>query len=179
MSEMPRDETSQGAPQGEPQPSEDELRAAYEAELKRISSAEMVIQTAVSLLNLGGRRLGLGPAGAEERDLEQVRDAIDGVRGLMPVLERRMPGELAPLRDALAQLQMAFAREAGAKAGEPQGAEPAESQEAKSGPQPPGPQPSGPAGPGSTGTVAPEPGAPQQDKPGPAEASGRLWVPGR
>ena len=30
----------------------------------------------------------------------------------MPILERRMPGELAPLRDAIAQLQVAYAREA-------------------------------------------------------------------
>ncbi len=123
-------------------PSEEEMRAAYEAELKRITSAEMVIQTVVSLLNLGGRRLGLGQEGAEERDLEQVRDAIDAVRGLMPVLERRLPGELGPLRDALAQLQMAFAREANAK-------------------------------------PAQEPQEPQTDRPGPAQASGRLWVPGQ
>ncbi len=33
------------------------MRAAYEAELNRISSAEMIIQTAVSLINIAGRRL--------------------------------------------------------------------------------------------------------------------------
>ncbi|MGH2912261.1 MAG: hypothetical protein ACRDJ3_07270, partial [Solirubrobacteraceae bacterium] len=106
------------------QPSDEEMRAAYEAELNRITSTEMILQTAVSLLNIGGRRLGLArpsepgspaagsdsPAGGD-RDLEQVRDAIDAVRALMPILERRMARELSPLRDAVSQLQMAYARE--------------------------------------------------------------------
>ena len=104
--------------------SEEELRAAYEEELSRITSSEVMLQAAVSLLNLGGWRLG-PPAGAVagehgepaagQRDLEQVRDAIDGVRALL-------------------------------------------------------------------GVAAPESEAPAQQsshRPGPAEASGKLWVPGR
>ena len=62
------------------QPSEQELRAAYEAELSRITSADMMLQAAVSLLNIGSYRLaGPPPAGegasqaASGRDLEQVR----------------------------------------------------------------------------------------------------------
>ena len=154
------------------QPSEEELRAAYEAELSRITAADMMLQTAVSLLNIGGRRLGLiggreraesdsAPAGAgappgAERDLEQVRDAIDGVRALLGILERTMAHELRPLRDALSQLQIAYARETQASAGAEKGEERAE------------PAP-------SEGEPTPErrPGAP-----GPAQASGRLWVPG-
>ncbi|MGH2854472.1 MAG: hypothetical protein ACRDLF_09835, partial [Solirubrobacteraceae bacterium] len=108
----------EGDPSTEP-PGEEELRAAYEAELSRITSADMVLQATVSLLNIGARRLGLvgGPEGtgtqqSPERDLEQVRDAIDAVRGLMGVIERRAPQEARPLRDALSQLQMAYAREA-------------------------------------------------------------------
>ena len=146
--------------EGQPgQPSEDELRAAYEAELSRITSADMILQSAVSLLNLGGRRLGLAPGSESERDLEQVRDAVDGVRALLEILERSTPAqELRPLRDALSQLQMAYAREAQAGSG----AEPDAS-------QPPA-------------AAAPEPGEPPAEgKPGagPAESSGRLWVPGR
>ena len=82
----------------------------------------MMLQAAVSLLNIGGDRLAPTPAqparaeqaaaGGAERDLEQVRDAIDGVRALLEILERRIPSELRPLRDALSQLQMAYAREA-------------------------------------------------------------------
>ena len=146
------------------EPSEEELRAAYEAELNRITSSELMLQSVVSLLNLGGRRLGPPPgtAGGQEgqsagvRDLEQVRDAIDGVRALLGVLERTLSKELGPLRDALAQLQLAYAREAQTTADT--GAAPQR-------------QPQGDSG----------PGAEQQPSsgPGPAEASGRLWVPGR
>ena len=101
------------------QPSEEELRAAYEEQLRRITTADLIVQTAVSLLNLGARRLARRSSrrGAEagERDLEQVRDAIDGARGAAAdPRAQRCPQELAPLRDALSQLQMAYAREAGA-----------------------------------------------------------------
>lgn len=167
-------ETTQQSP-----PSEEELRAAYEAELNRITSAEMVIQTVVSLLNIGGRRLGLAPGSEAERDLEQVRDAIDGVRGLLPILERRMPAELRPLRDALAQLQMAYAREvAAAPPGQGSGA-PAQGPGVPQPGQAGGPSPGG-ASQAPTDTPAEQgPAADAPKAPGPAESSGRLWVPGR
>jgi hypothetical protein len=155
------------------QPSEDEMRAAYEAELNRISSADMILQTAVSLINIGGRRLGLtAPGGAPgdsnppgpERDLEQVRDAIDGASALLPILERRMSSrELGPLRDAVSQLQMAYAREAQSAA---------KSTSAT---------PRAPAA-GQTEPAEKKDVPAQEDSsaaPGPAQASGRLWVPGR
>jgi hypothetical protein len=73
---------------------------------------DVLVQTAVTLINLGGRRLGLpGPEGPppEGQDLAQAQKAIDAVRALLPLL----PAEpQAPIRDALSQLQMAFAREA-------------------------------------------------------------------
>ena len=50
-------------PQGPP-PTEDELRAAYEAELKQLRVEDVVVQTIVSLLNLGGRKAGLAPGTA-------------------------------------------------------------------------------------------------------------------
>jgi len=164
-------------------PSEEELRAAYEAELSRITSAEMMLQAAVSLLNVGALRLGMAGAspGAEtsagaagQRDLEQVRDAIDGVRALLGVLERRAPAQLGPLRDALSQLQIAYAREAQASTrrggDETAGDEPAAAEAATTG-----------AG-GQAGGAARERPSDAQDarrRPGPAEASGRLWTPGR
>jgi hypothetical protein len=148
------------------QPSEEELRAAYEAELSRITSVDMILQAAVSLLNLGGRRLGLVPGSEAERDLEQVRDAVDGVRALLVILERRAPSqELRPLRDALSQLQMAYAREAQAGGeGDPSAQ-----------PQQPGEKQNGPA----TETKSDTSGAEGKPGAGPAESSGRLWVPGR
>jgi hypothetical protein len=94
------------------QPSDEELRAALEEQMKRITVDDVLVQTAVTLINLGGRRLGLpGPEGPppEGRDLAQAQQAIDGVRALLPLL----PSEPQPaVRDALSQLQMAFAREA-------------------------------------------------------------------
>ena len=165
----------QGAVAGDQQgqPSEDELRAAYEAEISRVTSTDMILQAVVSLLNIGGHRLGFssepGQAASESsRDLEQVRDAIDGVRALMPILERRGGAgspDLRPLRDALSQLQMAYARDAGANA--PQAERPGAADRT-------GAQPAPAAKP-----AAPAPQGKPEDGPGPAQSSGRLWVPGR
>jgi hypothetical protein len=166
-----------GAP-GSGQPSEEELRAAYEAELSRITSTDMIAQAVVSLLNIGARRLGpatdpQAPEGASAapgaagsgRDLDQVRDAIDAVRALLEILERSIPAqELRSLREALSQLQMAYAREVQA-AGPPAGTAPGD---AGAGDQ-------GPAGAGEDAPAAGE-GSPGE---GPAVSSGRLWVPGR
>jgi len=144
-----------------PEPTEEELRAAYEEELARVSSADMILQAAASLLNIGGLRLGLVPDVKVERDLEQVRDAIDGVRALLPILERRDVAQLRSLRDALSQLQMAYTRELQNEAPAP---------EAKAEGEPAVQKPHA-----EQKTHAEQkPGGP-----GPAESSGRLWVPGR
>ena len=186
-----------------PQPSEEELRAAYEAELARITSTDMILQAAVSLLNVGSYRLMPPAAGAQAgaqprghagapagagRDLEQVRDAIDGVRALLEILERRVPSEVRPLRDALSQLQMAYAREVQAGGAQPaaQSGDETGQGEAQGPPAGAGPGSSGGA-PGAPGSPAPgqdpgqgQPGGEQgKPGPGPAESSGRLWVPGR
>jgi hypothetical protein len=179
------------------QPSEEELRAAYEAELARITSTDMILQAAVSLLNVGSYRLMPAPAGAQAgappgsgRDLEQVRDAIDGVRALLEILERRVPSEVRPLRDALSQLQMAYAREvqaSGASGAEaaPSGAEPGQgggqAPPAGGAPGSSGGAPGAPGGPtpGQGPGQGPAPGDQGEPGPGPAESSGRLWVPGR
>ncbi len=169
-------------------PSEEELRAAYEAELSRVKVTDLVAQSTVTLLNVAARRLGppAAPGGAAAdaeggaaaagggRDLEQVRDAIDAARALLEILERRIPREARPLRDALSQLQMAYAAEVRASAAEaPAGGE-----------APAAKEPEAPAdSPGAEGAV-PKPadtGEPDEDerRPGPAESSGRLWVPGQ
>jgi hypothetical protein len=136
------------------QPSEEELRAAYEAELKRITADDVVLQTIVSLLNLGGRRIGLAPGTEEERDLEQVRTCIDSARALLAIVEPRHGAELGPIKDALSQLQMAWVQAGGQGPGQPAG------EQAEGG--------------------APEPpkGEPEEGR-GPAQSSGRLWVPGQ
>jgi len=94
-----------------PEPTEEELQAAWEEQLKQITVTDILVQTAVSLVNLAGRRLGLGPDGETERDLEEVRNGIDGVRALVPVLERSDIGPtMKPLRDALSSLQFEYAK---------------------------------------------------------------------
>jgi ParB-like chromosome segregation protein Spo0J len=105
------DDPTQGRPEMA-EPSDEELRAALEEQMRRITVDDVLVQTAVTLINLGGRRLGLpGPEGPppEGRDLAQAQKAIEAARALLPLLPQEPQ---APVRDALSQLQMAFAREA-------------------------------------------------------------------
>jgi hypothetical protein len=148
-----------GGGEGRP-PSEEELRAAYEAELKRLRVEDVVLQTVVSLLNLGGRKAGLVPGTEDERDLSQVQMAIEGVRALLPLIEPQLGPDATQLREALSQLQLAYAQLGGAAAGAgPSGGEGGEGGEGGGGAQQPPPQ--------------------QPGDSGPAQRSGRLWVPGQ
>jgi hypothetical protein len=109
----------------ERQPTEEEMRAALEAELRKVTVDDVLLQTAVSLINLGGRRAGLTPGTEDERDLAQVQAAIDAVQALLPVLEGRGREEVRPIRDALSQLQLAYAKQAGSDGeAQPSGEEP-------------------------------------------------------
>jgi hypothetical protein len=101
-------EPSQGAP------SEEELRAQLEEQLRQITVQDVLLQTIVSLINLSGQRLGLSPDTQDMRDPEQVRLGIESVRALLPILEKEAPEQMKPVRDALTQLQLAYAREMGA-----------------------------------------------------------------
>lgn len=88
---------------------EEELRAAYEAELARIRVEDILVQTVVSLLNLAARKAGLTGA-EEEPDFEQVRQAIDATKALLPLVEPGLGPDAKQVRDALSQLQLAYAR---------------------------------------------------------------------
>jgi hypothetical protein len=126
------------APGGAPPPQDDdmnptglsqeELRAAYEAELAKVRVDDVLVQTVVSLLNLAARKAGLTGA-QEEPDFEQVGQAIEAT---------------------LSQLQLAYARAGTPSAGAASGASDAQ-----------------------PGDTEPTTGA------GPAQSSGRLWVPGQ
>jgi hypothetical protein len=139
----------------ERQPSEEELRAAYEREIKKLKVEHVLLDQVVTLVNLGGRRTGLAKGTEDERDPQQVRLAIEAVRALLPLIEQAAPEQANPLRDALSQLQLAFVR----IGGQPPAETPAEAQQA--GDRPPEPEPA------------------KRDEPGPAQRSGRLWVPGQ
>lgn len=147
---------SQDDPATDPRPAaeeeltDDELRAAYEDDLKRIRVDDVLIQTVVSLLNLAARRAGLAGADEEEVDFGQVAQAIEATRALLPLVEPLLGREAKQVRDALSQLQVAYAR---------------------SGASPP---------PGAAAADRPEqPGAPADPPTGPPRSSGRLWVPGQ
>ena len=113
----------------ERQPTEEELRAALEEEMRRVTVDDVLLQSAVSLVNLGGRKAGLAPGTEGERDLVQVQAAIDGVSALLPVLEARGREEVRPIRDALSQLQMAYTRLAGEGGAPPSAGEPPKADE--------------------------------------------------
>jgi hypothetical protein len=90
------------------QPTEEELRAALEEQMKRITVKDVLLQTVITLINVSARKLGL--AGEEkEKDLEQARLGIEGVRALVPLLPAE---EQAAVREPLSQLQMRYAQEA-------------------------------------------------------------------
>jgi hypothetical protein len=102
------------------EPSEEEMRAALEEQMRRISVQDVLIQTVVTLINLGGRRLGLAgpPEQAGDKDVEQARLAIEGARALLPLMPK--DADLGPVRDALSQLQMAYVQLAQAGGGSEQ-----------------------------------------------------------
>jgi hypothetical protein len=125
------------------QPSEEEIRA-LEAEMEKLTVDDVLLQTIVTLINLGARKAGL--AEGTEADLPQVKQAIDAARALLPIVEPRHGEALAPVRDALSRLQMAYVQQTSGEA---------------------------PAG------EAPQGEPPASEGPGPAQQSGRLWVPGQ
>jgi hypothetical protein len=146
-------------------PTEAELRAAYEAEIKRIRVEHLLIEDVVSLINLGMRRTGMAPGTEEERDPDQVRVAIEAIRAVLPLIEQVAPDQAGPIRDALSQLQLAYVRIGGSPGGDAIEREAAPGQGAA-------PMPGA-----SPPTPPPEPVKPGE--PGPAQRSGRLWVPGQ
>jgi hypothetical protein len=161
------------------QPSEEQLRAAYEAELKQIRVEQILFEQVVTLINLGMRKTGMAPGTEDERDLGQVRIAIDGVRALTPLLEQAAPEQIQPIRDALSQLQIAYVRLGGLPAGSPAPGPAAAGPEPAS-PPPPPPPPTPGSVPGQPLTGPPSPSDPgESGEGGPAQRSGRLWVPGQ
>ena len=152
---------------GEPQLTEDQIRA-LEAEMERITVDDVLLQTIVSLLNLAVRKAGLAapPGQGPAPDIEQLGQAIEGVRALLPVVEARHADKLGPVRDTLSQLQVFFAQQTG---GDPGAAAAGEA------------GPGAGAAPGGAGTPggAANPASGDAAAPGSAQRSGRLWVPGQ
>ena len=139
-----------------PQMSDEELRAAYERQLEEqlrtLRVEDVIVQTIVTLVNLGGRRAGLAPGTEDERDPEQLRLSIEGARALLGLIESELGPDATAIKEALSQLQLAYAQLEGGAGGQGSGE----------------PQ-------GGTGGAQ----QPPQGGQGPAQSSGRLWVPGQ
>jgi hypothetical protein len=77
-----------------------------EEEMRRVSVQDLLAQSVVSILNLSYRRI----AKEDERDLAQARVGIDAIRATVDLLE---PEAQREVKNALAQVQMAYAQQAG------------------------------------------------------------------
>jgi hypothetical protein len=141
--------------------SEEQLAAAYEEQIKALRVEDVVLQTVVSLLNLGGRKAGLVPGTEDERDLNQLGFAIEAAMRLFPLVEEALGPDAKQLKDAIAQLQMAYVQLGGQVAG--------------------GPGEGGPGGGPGGGAGGQGPGAPAPPKESPLAppGAGKLWVPGQ
>ena len=105
-------------------PSEAEVAARLEEQLKRLRVSDLLVQTLYTVSSLGYHKLG-----AEHRDLPQARLAIEALRALLPVLEGEVPPEVRrDFGQVVANMQLAFAdadrEEAARKEPEPGGKEP-------------------------------------------------------
>src|SRR5215216_1863993 len=87
-----RPNTTGGSVVSTGEPSPEEL-------LRQIKVDDVLLQTVVTLINLGGRRLTV----EEEKDPAQAKQAIDAARALLPLCPQE---EVGPIKDALSQLQM-------------------------------------------------------------------------
>ena len=90
------------------------------------STPELVLSTVHVMLELGFRSTGL-TGEPEARDLAQTEVAVETIRALLPVVERIAPQALPQYRQALSELQLAYA-EATRPPPEPEQAAPDEAQ---------------------------------------------------
>jgi len=168
--------SEQGPPfQGDPQggPSEEELRA-YAEQLRQVRVEDVIAQTIGPLLNLGTLRAGLMPGMEGEVDLGQLRKAIEAARALLPLVEAELGPEAPAVRGAVSNLQMAYAQLVNQAGGAPPEAGAGEAATGD-----PGAGASGQAPPGQAPPEAPPEDEVKPGEPGPAQRSGRLWVPGQ
>ena len=105
---MAESETGGGQEQGgaEPRPPTEEELRAYEEQVAKLRIEDLVLQSAVSILNLAARRI----AKEDERDLVQAKVGIDAARALTDL----SPEAARPqLRQAVSELQLLYAKHAG------------------------------------------------------------------
>ena len=96
---MAEDEAQAGA-------SQEELIEQLEAELKKLKISDVLVQTVFTVSSLGFAKLR-----EDDRDLEQVKLAIESMRALVPSLEGAVPAEvIRDFNQMVANLQLAYAK---------------------------------------------------------------------
>jgi hypothetical protein len=101
---VPEEEPQQQA--GGEQPTEEEIRAQLEEEIRNVRIEDLILQSVVSILNLSARRI----AKDDERDLDQAKVGIDAGRALVDLVK---PDAQPQLRQAISELQLLYAKHAG------------------------------------------------------------------
>jgi Domain of unknown function (DUF1844) len=104
-------------------------------QLASVAAGDVVAEAALSLIALAYVRLGIPPEQhARFRDLDQARLLVDALGGVLSATEGRLGAPEAGLRDALANLRMAYAE----VAAHPEGAAAPEQEPAAGQPEDPG-----------------------------------------
>jgi len=86
--------------------SQEELIEQLEAELKKLKISDVLVQTVFTISSLGFAKLR-----EEDRDLDQVKLAIESMRALVPSLEGAVPAEVVrDFNQMVANLQLAYAK---------------------------------------------------------------------
>lgn len=156
-----------GEPVGSGEPTEQQIRE-FQERMAKITVDDVLLQSVVTLLNLAVQKAGLVAVAGEqgedkqtEFDSHNVGLAIEGAKALIPLIDERYPEEMKAVKDTLSRLQLVYAQKVqGAASG------PAQAREAGV---------SGPAQAQPTSQTKPPDG---KSTKGPAQQSGRLWVPG-
>src|SRR3954470_17872937 len=99
------DLTAGDPPEQSQPPTEEEVRARVEEQLRRVRVQDLLLESVAGILNLAARRI----AKEDERDLEQGRIGIEAVRAVVGLLE---PEPAKAVRSALSEVQMLYAKQA-------------------------------------------------------------------
>jgi hypothetical protein len=87
-------------------PSEEELMAQLQEEVRRLRVSDVLVQTVLTVSSLGFHKLE-----SESRDLDEARLAVESLRALVPTLSGSVPEQaVRDFNQVVANLQLAYAR---------------------------------------------------------------------
>jgi hypothetical protein len=107
--EKSSDEKASEEKASDEQASDEELRAQLEDQIRNVKVDDVILQSAVSILNLSARRV----AKEDERDLEQARTGIEAARALIDLVPEDARSQL---RQAVSEMELLYAKHAGGDA---------------------------------------------------------------